>query len=103
MKEDNLVSLADRTPEERSEIARKGGIASGESKREKKLLSEKYLEYINKKNFDELFDSIIERKDSASVSLIKEFRDGTEGSKLEHSGEVKSKITVEIIDHSEVK
>ena len=31
----NLVSLADRTTEEKREIARKGGIASGEARREK--------------------------------------------------------------------
>ena len=31
----NLISLKDRTPEEKREIARKGGIASGIAKREK--------------------------------------------------------------------
>ena len=40
MKESNLISLADRTTEEQREIARKGGIASGEARREKKLLRE---------------------------------------------------------------
>ena len=34
-KEDNLVSLADRTTEEQREIARLGGIASGEARRKK--------------------------------------------------------------------
>ena len=33
---DNLVSLADRTTEERREIARAGGIASGEARRRKR-------------------------------------------------------------------
>ena len=33
--EDNLVSLADRTTEEQREIARMGGIASGQARREK--------------------------------------------------------------------
>lgn len=34
----NLVSLADRTTEERREIARAGGIASGEARRRKRTL-----------------------------------------------------------------
>lgn len=38
--EQNLVSLGDRTTKEQREIARKGGIASGESKRRAKTVSE---------------------------------------------------------------
>ena len=37
---DNLVSLADRTTEERREIARAGGIASGEARRRKRTWRE---------------------------------------------------------------
>ena len=33
---DNLISLAERTPEERKQFARTGGIASGEARREKR-------------------------------------------------------------------
>lgn len=36
----NLTTMRERTPEERSEIGRKGGIASGESKRRKKNIRE---------------------------------------------------------------
>jgi len=39
-KEDNLVSFADRTPEERRELGRLAGIASGEAKRKKKEMRE---------------------------------------------------------------
>ena len=57
--QENLVSLADRTTEEQREIARKGGIASGVSRREKAtmkaalemLLDEKYK---NGKTYREL-------------------------------------------------
>jgi mannose-1-phosphate guanylyltransferase len=38
---ENLVSLADRTTEEQREIARQGGIASGEARKKKKALREK--------------------------------------------------------------
>lgn len=38
--EENLVSLADRTTEERREIAQKAGIASGKARRERKKFKE---------------------------------------------------------------
>lgn len=37
---ENLVSLADRTTEEKREIGIKGGIASGEARREKKMIKD---------------------------------------------------------------
>jgi hypothetical protein len=86
-----LISLADRTPEEREEIARKGGIASGETKREKKLLSEIYAEVIAEmygvdcekgQSSKEVVKTILSRGDSASVSMLKEMRESTEGSNL---------------------
>lgn len=43
MNESNLISLADRTTEEQREIARKGGIASGEARRRKRTLKEELL------------------------------------------------------------
>lgn len=56
MSSDNLVNLADRTPEERSAIASKGGIASGESKRHKKALRELCSELLNSKLSDKEID-----------------------------------------------
>lgn len=43
MNEENLVSLADRTTEEVREIARKGGVASGKVRRERKAFKESLL------------------------------------------------------------
>lgn len=40
MAKEDLVSLSDRTTEEQQKIARKGGIASGKARREKKLFRE---------------------------------------------------------------
>lgn len=40
MNQENLVSLADRTTEEQREIARKGGIASGKARKEKRQLKD---------------------------------------------------------------
>lgn len=40
MNENNIIPNSERTPEERREIARKGGIASGEARRAKKTLAD---------------------------------------------------------------
>lgn len=40
MNEGNIIPNSERTPEERIEIARKGGIASGEARRVKKSLAD---------------------------------------------------------------
>jgi general stress protein YciG len=47
MNEDNLIPNWERTPEERQEIARKGGIASGKARRERKALKEALLVALN--------------------------------------------------------
>ena len=38
--EENLIPMSERTKEEAREIGRRGGIASGEARREKKLIKE---------------------------------------------------------------
>lgn len=43
---DNLISLGERSPEERSEIARMGGIASGEARRRSRLLKDRILDIV---------------------------------------------------------
>lgn len=40
MNDENLVPNSERTPKERSDIARKGGIASGKARRQRKTLRE---------------------------------------------------------------
>lgn len=46
MNEDNLIPMNKRTEEEQREIARKGGIASGEARRRKKTLREELIELL---------------------------------------------------------
>lgn len=54
-----------RTTEEQREIARMGGKASGEARREKKLIKDRILERMNQTDWDEYIDGIIKRaKDS---------------------------------------
>ena len=49
-KEDNLVSLADRTTEEQREIARMGGIASGKARQEKATMKKTLEMLLNETN-----------------------------------------------------
>lgn len=49
MNEQNLISNSERTPSERQEIARRGGIASGEARREKKLAKQIAIDILNEK------------------------------------------------------
>ena len=65
---DNLVSLADRTTEEVREIARKGGIASGEARREKATM---------KKTLEMLLDTVPNIKENTEGKTFREL--STEG------------------------
>lgn len=95
MASNGMKNLKPLTTEKAREIGRKGGIKSGEKKRERKLLSEIYGETLAElfrvdakkgtpaKN---IIKQILERADNASVSMLKEMREATEGNKLEISG-----------------
>ena len=50
-----------RTTEEQREIARMGGIASGQARREKKLIKDRILERMKESDWDAYIDGIIER------------------------------------------
>lgn len=66
MNEKNLVSLADRTTEERREIAIKGGIASGEARRARKTFKDELITLLENGNTQE----------KISVALIQQALDG---------------------------
>ena len=52
----NLISLADRTLKERQEIGRKGGLKSGESKRNRKTMRETIIEMLAETITDEMIE-----------------------------------------------
>lgn len=105
----NPSKLVPLTTQKAREIGRKGGIRSGEVKREKKLLSEFYGEvlaelYDEEKpgNLKEVAKAIMARADSSTVSLLKEMREATEGNKVALTGAdgeklIPDKITIEIV------
>ena len=105
---DNLVSLGDRPEEERKEIARKGGVASGEARKEKATMK-KRLEMLlqekasNGKTF----------QDEATLGLIKGAVQGkAENMKLilQMLGEFEPEeqkgtpqVNINIVDHTELE
>jgi len=106
MNDENLRPV--KTKKEARERGHKGGIASGVAKREKKLMSQIYADFLSRKykvNKDgtqtevagaevitEVIKDIIMRRDSATVSLMKEIREATEGSKIDLSGAITVKF-----------
>jgi hypothetical protein len=117
---DYLVDLADRTPEERAEIARKGGIASGIAKREKKLMSQIYAEFLEKEHdiigkdgikkklegqalLNSVMSKVLSRGDSSAVSLMREIRQATEGDKIELNGGIDLDVNINITGINELK
>lgn len=95
-----------------SENARERQLKSAEKRKEnnakKKLMSQIYAEFLEKEYnvrqgdkerkltgaelVNECMKKIIARGDSASVSLMKEVREGTEGTKVNLSGTVKTEM-----------
>ena len=103
---DKLIPANRRSKQEASDLGRKGGIKSGEVRREKKRFSQIQAEFLADA-YDIVFEEgekaqkltgeqllrevqrrILMRCDSASVSMIKEIREGKEGNKLALSGEL---------------
>ncbi len=98
--QDNLIPTSQRSKDEARELGRKGGIASGKARKEKALLSEMYgsmlagtfnveidgkIEKMTGKRFlTEVVQRIIMSGDSASVAMLKEIREATEGTKSKH-------------------
>jgi hypothetical protein len=92
----NLVPDTERTPERIKEIRSMAGKKSGEVRKERKLLSIMYAEMLakgfevegEKLSLDQVVASVLMRSDAASVSMLKEIREATEGSKVTVDGEI---------------
>lgn len=57
--EQNLIPNSQRSPSELREQCRKGGIRSGEVRREKKLWKEEIVKRLNAKDWEEIMDTLI--------------------------------------------
>ena len=96
---------------------KRGGIKSGEVKREKKRMSELYADFLSgtysvekdeqlvKLTGEQLVNETIKRVfckgDSSSVSMMKEIREATEGNKLAITGENGKPVQFAFVDPPE--
>lgn len=74
--EENLVDLRTRTTEEQREIARKGGIASGEARRKRKTLKEELLALLSEGDIQEKISlAILEKARQGDTKAYEVIRD----------------------------
>jgi hypothetical protein len=81
----NLIPQNRRTKAEQKKIARKGGVASGKARREKRLMSQIYAELISNgldEDIEKASRRVMRKGGSPAISLMRELREGTEGSKI---------------------
>lgn len=112
---ENLIPLNKRTKEAQREIRSKGGKASAEKKREIKKMSEIYSDFLAEeyeiqisedvkkkmsgvKLLKYTMQKVFEQGGAPAVSLLKEVREGTEGSKLKIGGLNGDAIPFEYVD-----
>lgn len=85
----NLVSLADRTTEEQREIARKGGIASGEARRRKKTLAQTLREELDKPISQ---DSTMTKQEYIVAAMVMNLRDTATPKQLKTLAEIMGEL-----------
>ena len=104
----NEQNLRTPTSEEARAMQRKGAEKRKENNAKKKLMSQIYAEFLEKEYnvrqgdkerkltgaelVNECMKKIIARGDSASVSLMREVREGTEGTKMQLSGSINTTL-----------
>jgi hypothetical protein len=104
---ENLKPITGLSHEEAKKLGKLGGIKSVQVRREKKLLSQIYGEILsdklgldgNGKTMKDLAREILTGSPliytpSVKVSLMKEIREATEGSKVHNTGEMDNNITI---------
>ena len=105
---ENLIPLHKRAKDKQREIRVQGAIASHKVQKEKKLLSHLYAEFLAKEHevdidgiptkisgmelVNQVAMKVLSKGDSSSVSMLKEIREATEGSKVHQTGTMKQII-----------
>lgn len=74
MNEENLIPMNERSESEVRELGRKGGIKSGEARREKKLFKEAIEKQLGQ-SIDSMIKSMIEQAEKGNVQAITFLRD----------------------------
>ena len=98
----NLKPDTERTPEEIRERGKKGGIKSGQVRKERaairKAMTDVYRDVLKNPelDLDDAIIKIISQKNSASVSMMKEIREATEGNKIKLASDEAAPLNVTI-------
>ncbi len=98
--QENLIPFNELTEEEQREIARKGGIASGKARAERKTLKEELLLLLSENNTQEKISlSLIAEAMKGNVKAFETIRD-TVGEKPvdKVENEIVSTIKVDVVD-----
>ena len=74
MNEENLIPMNERSESEVRELGRKGGIKSGEARREKKLFKEAIEKKLGQ-SLDSMVDAMINQAKNGNVQAITFLRD----------------------------
>ena len=104
----NENNLRTPTTDEAKEMQKKSAEKRKENNAKKKLMSQIYAEFLEREYevkagegkrkisgaelVNEVMRKVLARSDSSSVSLMREIREGTEGTKMQLSGEVTAKL-----------
>ena len=103
MSVENLINLADRSKEERTEIARKGGIASGDARSERKRLKNELIELLetsdsksNKTVQEKMCLALINKCLEGNIRAFEIIRDTVDG-KPKPTDEISELRNIEII------
>ena len=99
---ENLVSLADRTTEEQREIARKGGLKSGEVRKARKTLKETLLMMLEEGNTQNDITLALLQKalngDTKAYEVIRDTVGEKPTDKIEQSGDSKLDVNIRVIE-----
>ena len=96
---ENLKPIKELSSEEAKQRGSKGGIRSGQVRREKKVMTQIYAEFLEKEHnvigrdgeqkklsgqalLNSVMSKVLSRSDGSSVRLMKEIREATEGQKI---------------------
>jgi hypothetical protein len=110
---DNLDPVRDT--ETAKARGKQGGIKSGEVRREKKMMSQIYAEFLEKEHdvvskdgikksmsghqlLSSVMSKVLSRGDSAAVSLMKEIREATEGNNINIDTNLPITINIQGVD-----
>lgn len=97
MNESNLIPTSERSKEEVREIGRKGGIASGKARRERKTLKEELLLLLEKGDTQEKISlAMIQEALDGNTKAFEVIRDTIGEKPIDKTADVTKDITINI-------